>query len=74
MNHQRTSFTPVPTHQEGATVPHFNSTVGLGTSSAGGAEGTPSMSGAGTTLRVFCGKGGHCCNQLSGARRSQRWA
>ena len=36
--------------------PHVHSTVGLGASSTGGAVGTPSMSGAGTTLRVFCGR------------------
>ena len=38
--------------------PHLHSTVGLGVSSAGGAVGTLSTSGAGTTLRVFCERAG----------------
>jgi hypothetical protein len=38
--------------------PHLHSTVGLGVSSAGGPVGTVSTSGAGTTLRVFCGRAG----------------
>jgi hypothetical protein len=36
--------------------PHLNSAVGLGSSSTGGAVGT--MSGAGTTLSVLCGRAG----------------
>src|SRR3954453_23527306 len=39
-------------------VPHLHSTVGLGVSSAGGAVGTVSTSGAGTTLSVLCGRAG----------------
>ena len=35
--------------------PHLHSTIGLGTSITGGAVGTLSMKGAGTTLRVLCG-------------------
>jgi len=39
-------------------VPHLHSTVGLSVSSAGGAVGTVSTSGAGMTLRVLCGRAG----------------
>jgi hypothetical protein len=39
-------------------VPHLHSTVGLGVSSAGGAVGTVSTSGAGMTLSVLCRKAG----------------
>ena len=39
-------------------VPHLHSTVGLGVSSAGGAVGTVSTSGAGMTLSVLCGRAG----------------
>ena len=39
-------------------VPHLHSTVGLSVSSAGGAVGTVSTSGAGMTLSVLCGRAG----------------
>jgi hypothetical protein len=59
MDHERAGFTSVPTYQDGTTVAALHSTVGLRVvSSTGGAVGTPSMSGAGTTLRVFCGRAG----------------
>jgi hypothetical protein len=44
--------------------PHLYSTVALGISIAGGAEGTPSMSGAGTTLRTFCKRAGIAATSL----------
>src|SRR3954452_17011607 len=49
--------------------PHLHSTVALGVSSAGGAVGTLSTSGAGTTLRVFCERAGIAAtNSKSDAR------
>jgi hypothetical protein len=57
MNHQRTGLLLSPRIRTAPQFPQFNSTVGLSTSSAGGAVGTVSTSGVGTTLRVFFRRG-----------------
>src|SRR4051812_4123863 len=46
--------------------PHLHSTVGLGVSSAGGAVGTVSTRGAGTTLRVFVRRVGIAATRSGG--------
>ena len=49
---------PSPRIRTAPQFPHLHSTVGLGVSSTGGTVGALSMSGAGTTLRVFCRRAG----------------
>jgi hypothetical protein len=74
MNHQRTSFTPVPTHQEGATVSAFQFDRRVGHLQCWRRRGHTFNERRWNDFEGFLRKGGHCCNQLSGARRSQRWA
>jgi hypothetical protein len=55
----RRALFPSPRIKTASHPPHLHSTVGLGVvSSTGGAAGTPSMSGAGTTLSVHRGRAG----------------
>ena len=58
MDHERGALIPSPRIRTAPQFPHLHSTVGLGVSSAGGAVGTASTSGAGTTLSVLCGRAG----------------
>ena len=57
MDHERAALF-VHTHQDGTTVSAFAFDRRIGVSSAGGAVGTVSTSGAGTTLSVLCGRAG----------------
>ena len=52
-DHERITFSSSARIRTAPQVPHVNTTLGLGSSSSGGALGTTSMSGAETTLRVL---------------------
>jgi hypothetical protein len=65
MDHERAGFTLVPRIRTAPHFPHLHSTVGLVVvSSTGGALGTPSMSGAGTTLSVHRVRAGIAAFQI----------
>jgi hypothetical protein len=60
----------VHTHQDGTATPHVYSTVGLLSSSTGGAlTAAPMANGTGTTLRVFCGMASTQLPEWSARRR-----
>jgi hypothetical protein len=67
----RRALFPSPRIRRAPHFPHLHSTVGLGVvSSTGGAAGTPSMSGAGTTLSVLRGRAGTAAVPNFGTQRS----
>ena len=65
MNYQRTGFTPVPMHQDGATVPAFQFNRRIEHLQRWRRRGRRSASGVGTTLRVFFRRVGMLCSPQS---------
>ena len=63
MNHQRTSFTPVPTHQDGATVSAFQFDRRIGHLQCWRRRGHTFNERRWNDLKGLFSKNGHCCNQ-----------